>query len=310
MSSFAHVPVMLEECMDCLNVREGSLFADGTLGGGGHSEAILGRGASVIGIDRDPSALRAADERLLHFAPRYRSLHGNFADIGALLEGIGVHRVDGVLLDIGVSSHQIDTAERGFSYHEDAPLDMRMDPTRGMTAADIVNTYPERELTRILREYGEEKWAARIAQFIVKSRPLTTTMDLVAVIDAAIPKSVRIHQTHPARRTFQAIRIEVNGELAALEKALDGAMEVIRPGGRLVVITFHSLEDRIVKNAFRRMENPCICPPSFPMCVCGKKPYAKVITRKPLEPAPEEVERNPRSHSAKVRCAEHSSNEE
>jgi len=310
MSSFAHVPVMLEECMDCLNVREGSLFADGTLGGGGHSEAILGRGASVIGIDRDPSALRAADERLLHFAPRYRSLHGNFADIGALLEGIGVHRVDGVLLDIGVSSHQIDTAERGFSYHEDAPLDMRMDPTRGMTAADIVNTYPERELTHILREYGEEKWAARIAQFIVKSRPLTTTMDLVAVIDAAIPKSVRIHQTHPARRTFQAIRIEVNGELAALEKALDGAMEVIRPGGRLVVITFHSLEDRIVKNAFRRMENPCICPPSFPMCVCGKKPYAKVITRKPLEPAPEEVERNPRSHSAKVRCAEHSSNEE
>lgn len=310
MPSFSHIPVMLEECMDCLRVREGGLFVDGTLGGGGHSEAMLARGAGVIGIDRDPAALCAADERLRHFAPRYRSVHGNFENVRTILSELGIDAVDGVLLDLGVSSYQLDTPERGFSYHEDAPLDMRMDTTQGRTAADVVNTYSERELARILREYGEEKWAARIAQFIVRRRPLATTKELVEAIDAAVPKSVRAQQAHPARRTFQAIRIEVNGELAGLEEALDGAMDSIRPGGRLTVITFHSLEDRIVKNVFRRMENPCICPSDFPVCVCGRKPVAKVVTRRPLEPSPGEIERNPRSHSAKVRCAEHRSDEE
>lgn len=303
MSGFSHVPVMVQECLACLNIREGGLYVDGTLGGGGHAEAMLEAGARVVGIDRDAEALRAADARLLHFAPRYRSVRGNFADMRALLAPLGIEGVDGVLLDLGVSSHQLDTPRRGFSYHDDAPLDMRMDASRGATAADVVNGYPQKELTRILREYGEEKWAARIAEFIVKRRPLATTMDLVAAIDAAIPKSVRIHQTHPARRTFQAIRIEVNAELASVEKALDEAMELLRPDGRLVVITFHSLEDRIVKNAFRRMENPCICPPDFPICVCGRKPIASVVTKKPIEPTAEELARNPRAHSAKVRCA-------
>ncbi len=305
MAEFSHVPVMLSECMRCLNVREDGVFVDGTLGGGGHSEAMLRLGARVIGIDRDADAIKAASARLLHFAPRFTPVRGNFADIREILFGLGLQKVDGVLLDLGVSSHQIDTPERGFSYHEDAPLDMRMDASQALTAAHVLNTYPEREIARILREYGEEKWALRIAKFVVARRPLSTTQDFVAVIDAAVPKAARAKVAHPARRSFQGVRIEVNSELAILEGALDAAMDVLGPGGRLTVITFHSLEDRIVKNTFRRMENPCICPPDIPVCVCGRKPCAKVLTRKPIEPGEMEIADNPRAHSAKVRCAEH-----
>lgn len=305
MSSFAHIPVMLTPCMQSLNIRPGGLYVDGTLGGGGHSEAILKLGGNVIGIDRDRAAIEAAGARLTPYGERFRPVHANFADIGQALASLGVDRVDGVLLDLGVSSHQLDTPERGFSFHNDAPLDMRMDKGQPLSAADVLNTYPERELTRILREYGEEKWASRIAQFIVQARPLKTTMDLVRVIDAAVPAAARRQVSHPARRSFQAIRIEVNGELSLLEGALDSAMEHLLPGGRLVVITFHSLEDRIVKNTFRRMENPCVCPPKSPICTCGKRPIARVVTRKPLLPSAQEIEENSRAHSAKVRCAEH-----
>jgi 16S rRNA (cytosine1402-N4)-methyltransferase len=306
-----HVPVLFEECMRCLNVQPGGTFVDGTLGGGGHSEGMLQRGARVIGIDRDEEALAASRARLHHFAPLFTAVHDNYANIGDVLDALGIDKVDGVLLDLGVSSHQIDTPERGFSYHEQAPLDMRMDKSQGITAADVLNTYPEAEISRILRDYGEERWAARIAQFIVKRRPLGTTGDLVAAIDAAVPAAARNKQGgHPARRTFQAVRIEVNAELAPLEGALDAAMARLKIGGRLAVITFHSLEDRIVKNAFRRMERPCVCPPELPICVCGRKSVARVITRKPIEATQDEVARNNRAHSAKLRCAEHIHSEE
>ncbi len=299
MRAFSHTPVLLEECLLSLNIREGGTYVDGTLGGGGHSEAILKAGGRVIGIDRDADAIRAAGERLLHFAPRFRAVHGDYTDIEGILRRMGTAPVDGVLLDLGVSSYQLDTPERGFSYHGDAPLDMRMDRTQALDARAVLNEYPQEAIANILREYGEERYAARVARNIVRRRPLETTQDLVKAVDASIPPAVRARQEgHPAKRTFQAVRIEVNGELSRLDAALTAAMMSVRPGGRLAVITFHSLEDRIVKNAFRKMDNPCTCPPGFPVCVCGKKPTARVVTRRPIEPAEREIEKNPRARSA------------
>ena len=309
---FKHIPVMLEECMDLLNLaqRPSGVFVDGTLGGGGHTEQMLRRTTGrVIGIDRDWDALRAAGARLSPFGERFVPLHGNYANIKTLLRQAGLDGMDGMLMDLGVSSYQLDNPERGFSFHSEAPLDMRMDQTAEMTAEIVLNTYPEKELARIISQYGEEKWAVRIAKFIVAARPLHTTMDLVRVIDAAVPAAERRKVSHPARRTFQAIRIEVNSELSLLEPALRDAVDCLTPGGRLVVITFHSLEDRIVRQTFQSLQNPCTCPPKAPVCICGKKPLGRAVTRKPVLPTQEECERNLRSHSAKVRAFEKKTNE-
>lgn len=304
---FKHIPVMLEPCMELLGLdrHPDGVFVDGTLGGGGHTQEILSRTrGKVLGIDRDWEALRAAGERLAPFGDRFVPLHGNYANIASLLREAGYDSMDGMLMDLGVSSYQLDNPERGFSFHTDAPLDMRMDQTAPLTAEIVLNTYSEKELARIISLYGEEKWAVRIAKFIVAARPLHTTMDLVRVIDAAVPAAERRKVSHPARRTFQAIRIEVNSELSLLEPALRGAVSCLKPGGRLVVITFHSLEDRIVKQTFHNLQYPCTCPPKAPVCICGKKPQGFVVTRKPVLPTEEECEINPRSHSAKVRAFE------
>lgn len=309
---FKHIPVMLEECMDLLNLaqRPSGVFVDGTLGGGGHTEQMLRRTTGrVIGIDRDWDALRAAGARLSPFGERFVPLHGNYANIKTLLRQASLDGMDGMLMDLGVSSYQLDNPERGFSFHSEAPLDMRMDQTAELTAEIVLNTYPEKELARIISQYGEEKWAVRIAKFIVAARPLHTTMDLVRVIDAAVPAAERRKVSHPARRTFQAIRIEVNSELSLLEPALRDAVDCLTPGGRLVVITFHSLEDRIVKQTFQSLQNPCTCPPKAPVCICGKKPLGRAVTRRPVLPTQEECERNLRSHSAKVRAFEKKTNE-
>lgn len=304
--AFHHVPVLLRPVLDALDPRPGESYADGTLGGGGHSEEILrriGDSGALYGIDRDPAAIFAATERLKSY-PAFHPVPGNFHDVKALLPGVRLH---GGLLDLGVSSHQLDTPERGFSYHEDAPLDMRMDTTKGPTAAEYVNTVSEEEFCRVLREYGDEKWAARIAKILLEKRaekPLETTGDLVAVVDAAIPKAVRRKdEGHPARRTFQAVRIAVNDEIAPLEKALNDWVDLLLPGGRLAVITFHSIEDRIVKNAFRKMQNPCVCPPKAPVCVCGKKPRGRAVGGAVKADKMELIE-NPRSHSATLRVFE------
>lgn len=304
---FKHIPVMLESCMELLGLdrHPDGVFVDGTLGGGGHTQEILSRTrGKVLGIDRDWEALRAAGERLAPFGDRFVPLHGNYANIASLLHEAGYDSMDGMLMDLGVSSYQLDNPERGFSFHTDAPLDMRMDQTAPLTAEIVLNTYSEKELARIISLYGEEKWAVRIAKFIVAARPLHTTMDLVRVIDAAVPAAERRKVSHPARRTFQAIRIEVNSELSLLEPALRDAVSCLKPGGRLVVITFHSLEDRIVKQTFHNLQYPCTCPPKAPVCICGKKPQGFVVTRKPVLPTEEECEINPRSHSAKVRAFE------
>ena len=304
---FRHIPVMLEPCMELLGLdrHPDGVFVDGTLGGGGHTQEILSRTrGKVLGIDRDWEALRAAGERLAPFGDRFVPLHGNYANIASLLHEAGYDSMDGMLMDLGVSSYQLDNPERGFSFHTDAPLDMRMDQTAPLTAEIVLNTYSEKELARIILLYGEEKWAVRIAKFIVAARPLHTTMDLVRVIDAAVPAAERRKVSHPARRTFQAIRIEVNSELSLLEPALRDAVSCLKPGGRLVVITFHSLEDRIVKQTFHNLQYPCTCPPKAPVCICGKKPQGFVVTRKPVLPTEEECEINPRSHSAKVRAFE------
>ena len=307
---FQHEPVLLQEVLQWINTRPDGVYCDGTLGGGGHSEAILeasGGTAVLYGIDRDETAIAAASERLKKY-PGFHALRGNFHDGKDLLREAGAGLLDGVLLDLGVSSPQLDTPERGFSYHADAPLDMRMDRSRGMTAAEFLNTANEREIARVIREYGEEKWAARIAKIICehrKEKPLQTTFDLVDAVDAAIPKAVRRKDDgHPARRTFQAIRIAVNDELAPLEQALKDFTECLKPGGRICVITFHSLEDRIVKNCFRSLEHPCICPPKAPICTCGRKPSVKVLAGGAVVPTAEETERNPRARSAKLRVAE------
>ena len=305
---FSHTPVLLGEVVDVLAPTRGGVFVDGTLGGGGHAEAILSllpAGSLYVGIDRDPEALQAASERLAGFGDMFLPLHGNFFDMKALLGARGIGKADGILLDLGVSSHQLDTPERGFSYRSDAPLDMRMDRTCGQTAADVVNGYPEGELARIFREYGEERFSGRIAGAIVRERgkrPIETTAELADVVRSAIPAKFRGEAQHPARRVFQAIRIEVNRELDGLRGAVDDALDLLQKDGVLCIITFHSLEDRIVKQAFRSYEHPCTCPPSAPICVCGKKPTAAVLTRKPVTAGEEELENNSRASCAKMRA--------
>lgn len=309
-NGFHHVPVMFEPVMEWMNPRPDGVYADGTLGGGGHSEGILrlsGGSATLYGIDRDMDAIRAAGERLKQY-PGFHAIHGNFHDAKALLNQAGAPPLTGALLDLGVSSHQLDVGGRGFSYHEDAPLDMRMDTSQGPTAAEYLAHISMEEFRRILTEYGEEKWAARIAQVFVEKRaqkPIATTGDLVAVVDAAIPRAVRRKdEGHPARRTFQAVRIALNDELAPLEQALCDFVDLLAPGGRLLVITFHSLEDRITKNTFRRLQNPCTCPPKAPVCICGKKPLGKALGGGAVKPSLEETEQNPRARSAKLRIFE------
>lgn len=307
---FHHDPVLLDEVIKWIAPHAGGVYCDGTLGGGGHSEAILSAcsgQAQLYGIDRDMYAIRAASERLKQY-PGFKAVHGNFHDGKQILEGMNVGPLDGILLDLGVSSPQLDIGERGFSYHEDAPLDMRMDQSSGITAAELLNTKSEKELTGIIRDFGEEKWAARIAHIICEHRsvkPFETTFDLVKAVDAAIPKAVRMKDdSHPARRTFQAIRIAVNDELLPLDQALCDFVDCLKPGGRICVITFHSLEDRLVKQCFRRLEHPCICPPKAPICTCGKKPSVRVLGGGAIPPGEEELKRNPRSRSAKLRVAE------
>ena len=307
---FHHIPVLFDEVMEWMQPRADGVYADGTLGGGGHSEGILhlsGGTATLYGIDRDEDAIRAAGERLKGY-PGFHSIHGNFHDAKALLTAAGAPPLTGALLDLGVSSHQLDEGDRGFSYHEDAPLDMRMDQSTGLTAAEYLARVTPEEFRRILTDYGEEKWAARIAQIFAEKRaqkPIETTADLVAVVDAAIPKAVRRKDDgHPARRTFQAVRIAVNDELAPLEKALRDFVELLAPGGRLLVITFHSLEDRIVKNTFRAMQHPCTCPPKAPICTCGKVPLGKVLGGGGVKPSNHEVQENVRARSAKLRIFE------
>lgn len=307
---FIHEPVLLQEVLEWMDVKPDGVYCDGTLGGGGHSGAMLrlsGGTATLYGIDRDMTAIEAATARLREF-PGFHALHGNFHDGKALLMAAGAPKLDGVLLDLGVSSPQLDRGERGFSYHEDAPLDMRMDVSQGQTAADLLNSASEQELCRIIRDYGEEKWAARIAQMICEHRakkPMETTFDLVHAVDAAIPKAVRRKDDgHPARRTFQAIRIAVNDELDPLDKAICDFVDCLKPGGRMLVITFHSLEDRLVKRCFQRLQNPCTCPPKAPICTCGKKPVVKILAHGAVAPTEEKVARNPRARSAKLRVAQ------
>ena len=307
---FIHEPVLLQEVLQWMAVKPGGAYADGTLGGGGHSGAMLRASegtATLYGIDRDETAIAAASERLAEFSG-FHAIHGNFHDGKALLTAASAPPLDGVLLDLGVSSPQLDNGERGFSYHEDAPLDMRMDRSQGQTAAELLATVSEGELTHILRDYGEEKWAARIAKILVEHRakqPILTTQDLVRVVDAAIPKAVRRRdEGHPARRTFQAVRIAVNDELAPLTQALEDFVDCLKPGGRLLVITFHSLEDRLTKRCFQRLQNPCVCPPKAPICTCGRKPSVKILAKGAVAPSEEEVARNPRARSAKLRVVE------
>lgn len=305
---FKHISIMLNECMDGLAIKKDGIYVDGTMGGAGHSSEIVKRlnEGTLIGIDQDIEAINASKKRLAGFN-NVIYVNNNFSNIKEVLNELDINGVDGILLDLGVSSYQLDNFERGFSYMQDAPLDMRMDRSRDFSAKEIVNEYSKEELRRIITEYGEEKWANRIADYIVKARedkPIETTFELVEIIKSAIPASARREGPHPAKRTFQAIRIEVNGELEILNDALEDCINALNKGGRLCVITFHSLEDRITKNLFKKLENPCDCPLSFPICVCGKKPVVKNITRKPIIPSEEEIEMNPRSRSAKLRIAE------
>lgn len=307
---FRHRPVLLEETMKELRIKPDGIYVDGTLGGGGHSFEIasrLGEGGRLIGIDQDEAAVWAAGERLLSFGDKVTIVRNNYRNTKSVLSSLAISGADGMLLDLGVSSYQLDTAERGFSYRYDTALDMRMDQRQTLTAGDIVNRYEERALFRIIRDYGEDKFAKNIAKHIVRAReekPIETTGELNEIIRAAIPARMRADKGHPSKRTFQAIRIECNRELEVLEESLEELIELLNPGGRLCIITFHSLEDRIVKNAFRKAENPCTCPPSFPVCVCGGKSKGKVITGKPILPAQEERDENPRSKSAKLRVFE------
>ncbi|MDI3327476.1 MAG: 16S rRNA (cytosine(1402)-N(4))-methyltransferase RsmH [Alicyclobacillaceae bacterium] len=307
---FHHEPVLLREAVEALAPRSGGVYVDGTLGGGGHAEEILRRSSPdgrLVGIDQDESALAAAAARLAPFGGRVTVVKGNFRRIGLIVRELGFDRVDGILFDVGMSSVHVDEAERGFSYRRDAPLDMRMDRSAALTAREIVNGWAEEELTRIFREYGEERWAARIAAGIVRRRsrkPIETTGELVEIILDAVPAPARRRGPHPARRTFQALRIAVNDELEALKEGVYGAIGLLKPGGRLAVITFHSLEDRIVKRIFQEESRTCVCPPGTPVCACGYRPRLRLFRRKPIEPGQEEIERNPRSRSAKLRVAE------
>lgn len=307
---FKHISVLFDECMEGLNIKPDGIYVDGTMGGGGHSSGICSRlseEGTFIGIDRDEDAHRAAQARLAEYPCRKIFVQSNYSDIKEVLDEIGIDKIDGALLDLGVSSFQLDNPERGFSYMQDAPLDMRMNQQDDLTAYDVVNNMDARELKEIISKYGEERWAARIAEFIVKKRnekPLESTAELVDVIKAAIPAAARRDGPHPAKRTFQALRIHVNDELGQLERAIEAFCDVLAPKGRLCVITFHSLEDRIVKDIIAKRVNPCTCPKEFPVCICGKKPDIKKITGKPIVPSPEELEVNPRSRSAKLRIAE------
>ena len=307
---FSHIPVLYNEVLTGLNIKPDGVYVDGTLGGAGHSagicERLSGEGM-LIGIDRDEDALRAAAEKLEPYRCQKRLVKSCFADIKAVLSELGIAKIDGALLDIGVSSFQLDNVERGFSYMHDAPLDMRMDRSASLTAEDVVNGYTEAQLAGIIRDYGEERWAARIAQFIVRERSkrrITTTFQLVDIIKAAMPASARREGPHPAKRTFQAIRIEVNDELGQIQRASEDFIDVLAPGGRFAVISFHSLEDRIVKEVFAKRLNPCICPPDFPVCTCGRKADVRKVTGKPVEASEKELEENPRARSAKLRIIE------
>jgi len=308
--AFSHRPVMLEEVLTALNLKSGGIYVDCTLGGAGHSVEIMrriGPDGILVGLDQDPQALAAAAERLAPFGRRVRLLRENFVQLPRVLAGLNIREVDGLLYDLGVSSPQLDRPERGFSYLHDGPLDMRMDPDAPLTARDLVNELPHKELAAIIRNYGEERWAARIASFIVRERerrPLETTAELVAVIKRAVPAAARRTGSHPAKRTFQALRIAVNKELEILPDALRRAVDFLRPGGRICVLTFHSLEDRLVKNLFRELSAPCTCPPDFPVCVCGRKPCLRPVPPYPAAPSPEEVAANPRARSARLRAAE------
>jgi len=304
---FKHIPIMLNQVIEGLDIKPNGIYVDGTLGGGGHSYEIAKRlvnDGKLIGIDQDEAAIKAAGARLSEFSDRVTIVRSNYAQMVSVLQSLGIEQVDGILLDLGVSSHQLDNAERGFSYMEDAPLDMRMDRRQEKTARDIVNYYSQAELTRIIREYGEDKFAAKIAAKIMASRenkPIETTGELAEIIKSAIPMKYRLTGGHPAKRTFQAIRIELNRELGVLEESIEGMLDILSDGGRMAVITFHSLEDRIVKTAFRKAESPCTCPSDFPICVCGKKSKGFVVSRKPVVPSDEEMERNPRAKSSKLR---------
>ena len=308
--AFEHKSVLLYETVDSLNIRPDGIYVDGTLGGSGHAYEVcrrLGEHGRLIGIDQDADAIAAATKRLEPFADKVTVVRSNYENIASVLHELGIEKVDGIYLDLGVSSYQLDTASRGFTYREDAPLDMRMDQRNTQTAADIVNTYSEMELYRIIRDYGEDRFAKNIAKHIVRQRqekPYETTGELIETIKAAIPAKIRATGGHPAKRTFQAIRIELNHELDVLNCSIDTMIDLLNPGGRLSIITFHSLEDRIVKKRFRDNENPCICPPEFPVCMCGRKSKGTVITRKPIVPGEEELEYNKRSKSSKLRVFE------
>lgn len=306
---FKHVSVLLNECIDALNIKEDGIYVDCTLGGAGHSLEILKRlskNGRLIGIDQDVDALKAAEEKISEFN-NVTYVHDNFYNIDAILGSLKIEKVDGIFMDLGVSSYQLDNTERGFSYMRDAALDMRMDRSQKLTAYDVVNNYEEEQIADVLRNYGEEKFSKRIANFIVDRRqikPINTTLELVNVIDAAIPAKYKRDGGHPAKRTFQGIRIEVNGELRILDKAIEDGIGRLNSGGRMAIITFQSLEDRIVKVKFKSLEDPCKCPKELPMCVCGKTPIVKLISRKPIRATEEELEINSRSRSAKLRVAE------
>lgn len=307
---FEHKSVLLNETVDSLQIKPDGIYVDGTLGGGGHASLVLSRlgdKGRLIGLDQDADAVAAATERLKAYGGRVTIVRSNYENIKEVLKELGIGAVDGICLDLGVSSYQLDTAERGFTYREDAPLDMRMDQRNAQTAADIVNTYSESDLYRMIRDYGEDKFAKNIAKHIVRARldkPFATTGELIETIKAAIPMKVRATGGHPAKKTFQAIRIELNHELDVLNQSIDTMIGLLNPTGRICIITFHSLEDRIVKNRFRENENPCICPPGFPVCMCGRESRGTVITRKPVLPAEAEIEANKRAKSAKLRVFE------
>lgn len=307
---FKHKSVLLYETVDELNIKPDGIYVDGTLGGGGHSYEIAGRlseGGRLIGIDQDEDAIKAASKRLEPYMDRVTIVRNNYCNMDKVLDELGIDKVDGIMLDLGVSSYQLDAADRGFTYNVDTALDMRMDQRQEITAKDIVNEYSEFDLYRIIREYGEDRFAKNIAKHIVAARqekPIETTFELNDIIKAAIPMKVRATGGHPSKRTYQAIRIELNKELEVLENSIDMMIDRLKPEGRLCIITFHSLEDRIVKTRFRNNENPCTCPPSFPACVCGKVPKGRVITRKPVVPTDEEINENSRSKSSKLRVFE------
>lgn len=309
---FNHKSVLLDEVIEGLKIKENGIYVDGTLGGGGHASNICGRlgeKGRLIGIDQDADAIAAAAKRLEKYSGRTDIVRSNYCNMVSVLEGLGIDKVDGIMLDLGVSSYQLDTRERGFSYRMEAPLDMRMDVRQELTAKDVVNTYSEAELFHVIRRYGEDNFAKNIAKHICRERQkkeIETTKELEEIVRQAIPMKIQKMGGHPAKRTFQAIRIEVNNELGVLEQSLNEMIGLLKEGGRICIITFHSLEDRIVKNIFRDNENPCTCPPDFPVCVCGKKPRGYMVTKKPIVPSPKEQEDNPRAKSAKLRIFQRS----